>query len=100
KSFKELPMYPAISRDISVLLKQNISLDEVIDGIKAQAGLILESIKIADFYKGKQIPVGFIGVTVSCVYRSPERTLLESEITPLHAKIVEFLMEKYEAKLR
>ncbi len=100
KSFKDLPMYPEISRDISVLLKQDVSLDEVIDGIKAQAGLALESIKVADFYKGKQIPSGFIGVTISCVYRSLERTLLEAEVAPLHERIVEFLRTKFEAKLR
>ena len=50
KSFKELPAYPAIARDISVLLKQDVSLDEVIAGIKTQAGPALESVKIVDFY--------------------------------------------------
>jgi len=100
KSFKELPAYPAIARDISVLLKQDVSLDEVIAGIKTQAGPALESVKIVDFYKGKQIPGGFIGITISCVYRSLERTLLETEVAPLHEKIVALLEAKFEAKLR
>jgi len=100
KIFKELPGYPSINRDISIVLKQDVSLEEVLEAVKQQAGLLLESIRVADFYKGKQIPSGFIGVTISCIFRSPERTLLESEVAPLHAQIIEFLAKKYEAKLR
>jgi phenylalanyl-tRNA synthetase beta chain len=100
RRFAPLPVYPAISRDVSFILKEELAIEEVIKSIRDKAGPLLRQVKIADFYKGKQIASGFKGLTLSCIYRSDQRTLTEIEINPVHSGIVEVLREKFQAQIR
>lgn len=98
--FKPLPSYPGISRDISLLLNENIKASEIFATIRENAGTLLENIEVVDVYKGKQIPRGYRSLTVSCFYRSNERTLTEDEITPLQLRVTDILKEKFGAQIR
>lgn len=100
KKFSALPIYPGISRDISFVLKDDIEVTGILEVIKEKAQPLIKEVKIADYYKGKQIPSGFKGLTISCFYRSDERTLTESEITPLHNAISQALVDKFKVQLR
>lgn len=100
KKFIGLPAYPGILRDISFLVKEEVSAADIIKTIRRQANALLSEIKIVDYYKGKQIPQGFKGLTISCLYRSPERTLTEEEISPVHAEISGLLKDKFAAQMR
>ena len=100
KAFCSLPKYPGISRDISFVLKEGVALKEVLDALRAQARPLLAETQLTDYYKGRQIPDGFRGLTVSCLYRSPERTLTEEEVNPLHAQALTLLTERFGAKIR
>ncbi|MDP2941666.1 MAG: phenylalanine--tRNA ligase subunit beta [Candidatus Omnitrophota bacterium] len=100
KQFQPLPKYPGISRDISFVLKEGTALKELLEAMQAKAGALLAEARLTDYYKGKQIPEGFRGLTVSCLYRSPERTLTEEEVAPLHAGVLALLTERFGAKIR
>jgi phenylalanyl-tRNA synthetase beta chain len=100
KRFVRLPIYPAILRDISFILKEEIPTEEVLMSIKDKAGSLLRQVKVADYYKGRQISTGFKGLTISCTYRSDQRTLTETEINPMHADIINLLKEKFQAQIR
>lgn len=100
KKFTRLPVYPGISRDISFILKGEISAASVLKYIQDKTATLLRQVSITDYYKGKQIPPGFKGLTVSCFYRSDERTLTEAEINPLHAQVEQLLQEKFSAQIR
>ncbi len=100
KKFTPLPIYPGISRDISLVLKEGIPIDAVLEEIKKQSGPLLEEVKVIDYYKGKQIPLGFKGLTISCFYRSGDRTLTEPEINPLYLKTTKILVDRFGAALR
>ena len=100
KKFRSLPIYPGISRDISIILKEEFSAGDVLREIRQKAGSLLEDVKITDFYRGKQIPDGFKGLTISCFYRSRQRTLSDEEVSPLHAQVSENLVEKFQVKFR
>jgi len=100
KEFAPLPKYPGITRDISFILKEGLSLKETLDTLQAKGRPYLCRIRIADYYKGKQIPPGYRGLTVSCLYLSEERTLTEAEINPLHNLICRLLTEQFSAKIR
>jgi len=56
--YKGLPKYPAVTRDIAMLVKDEVMVKEIEDIIKQRAGKILESVKLFDVYKGKQVPEG------------------------------------------
>ncbi|MDD5119770.1 MAG: phenylalanine--tRNA ligase subunit beta [Candidatus Omnitrophica bacterium] len=100
KKFASLPKYPAITRDISFVIKQDIAVRDLLIAIEEKGAPLLRSAKIADYYQGKQIPAGFIGLTVSCVYRLDERTLTEEEVNPLHNTVCSLLEERFGIKLR
>jgi phenylalanyl-tRNA synthetase beta chain len=100
KRFTALPLYPGISRDISIVLKEEVPVEDVLGAIKDNAGPLLKEAKITDYYKGKQIPPGFKGLTISCLYLSPQRTLTEAEINPVHSSISLGLIERFAATIR
>ncbi len=100
KVFKPLPVYPAITRDISFVVKNSIKVEDILRIVKQNGADLLESANVSDYYKGKQIPNGFKGLTISCVYRSFERTLTESEVNPLNTQITSILIDKLGVKLR
>ncbi len=100
KTLVPLPMYPAISRDISLVLKEEIKVEDILQAIREKAGPLLKEVKIIDYYKGKQIPAGFKSLTISCLYRRDERTLTEMEVNPMQASVVNAMLEKFGAKIR
>jgi len=100
KKFISLPLYPGITRDLSILVKEEVSLSAILSEIKEKAGLILEEVKLSDFYKGKQVPAGFKSLTISCFFRSAQRTLVETEVQPVLSAISQALSEKFSAQFR
>jgi len=100
RRFAPLPIYPVVSRDISLVLKEGIRAADILEAIRDKAGPLLQEVKITDYYKGKQIPAGFKGLTISCLYRSDERTLTEVEINPIQTALGGILAERFGAKIR
>jgi len=100
KKFLDIPKYPAITRDISFTINEDIPVQGLLVAIEAKGAPLLDQVKIVDYYQGKQIPVGFKGLTISCIYRLDSRTLTEEEIAPLHNDICSLLEERFGIKLR
>lgn len=100
KKFINIPKFPAITRDISFVMKNDISVKALLAAIKENGGPLLSQVRVSDYYQGKQIPQGSKGLTISCVYRLDERTLTEEEIAPLHSQICVLLKEQFAINLR
>ncbi len=100
KKFLSPPKYPGITRDISFILKTDIEINTVLKAMRESNFTLLRSIRIVDYYKGPQIPADYRSLTISCLYRSDERTLTEEEINPLHAEIRNILSGRFSAKIR
>ncbi|MCR1935362.1 phenylalanine--tRNA ligase subunit beta [Clostridium tepidum] len=100
RKYKELPKFPAVTRDIAVIVDDTVLVQEIENIIKNCGGNILESIHLFDVYKGKQIPEGKKSIAYSIVYRNSQRTLKDSEVNKVHDKIVRTLEYKLGAQLR
>jgi len=100
KKFLDIPKYPAITRDISFLIDEGVSVKGLLMAIEVKGVPLLNQAKIVDYYQGKQIPAGFKGLTISCIYRLDSRTLTEEEISPVHNDICSLLKERFGIKLR
>jgi len=100
KKFTPLPKYPGITRDISFVLKDDLSVKDILLALNQKGKPLLSDIRITDYYKGKQIPAGFRGLTLSCFYSSNERTLTEKEIQPVQDLLCETLMQTFGVKMR
>jgi len=100
KKFSGIPKYPVITRDISFVIKDDLSIKDLLAAIQEKGARLLQQAKVVDYYQGKQIPAGFKGLTISCIYRLNERTLTEEEINPLHNEVCSLLKERFDIKLR
>lgn len=100
KKYKALPKYPAIVRDIAIVLDKDIMAQEIEETILNQGKGLIDEIKLFDIYEGEQVPEGMKSVAYSIVYRSYERTLKDEEINELHLNIIKELEERFNAKLR
>jgi phenylalanyl-tRNA synthetase beta chain len=67
-------------------------MGRVINGLKRIE--YVESVKIIDIYKGKNIPEGFVSVTISLVLRSTESTITEAQMNGVLEKVRAFLIEE------
>ena len=100
KKFSNIPKFPGITRDISFVIKNDVSVKDLLLAIESKGVPLLRQAKVADYYQGKQIPQGFKGLTISCIYRLDERTLTEEEINPLHNEICSLLKERFDVNFR
>ena len=101
---KPASLYPASTRDISLLVNKAKSSAQVErdirDSVKAAASLnnlnlnILENLKLFDVYQGKGIPEGFVSLAYSLSYRLNDRTLKDDEVESLHNSVRENLTQK------
>ena len=98
--FKELPKFPAVQRDIAMLVKDDVIVKEIEDIIKAKGGKLLESIQLFDVYKGKQIKEGYKSVAYNISFRAKDKTLTDDEVNSPMKKIVAELRDKLDAELR
>ncbi|WMJ76736.1 MULTISPECIES: phenylalanine--tRNA ligase subunit beta [unclassified Sedimentibacter] len=98
--YAPLPKYPAMVRDIAVVVDDNVLVGDMITDIEKINPHLIESVKLFDVYKGDHIEEGYKSCAFSVTYRNKERTLKEKEVENIHKKILEELASKYEAKLR
>jgi phenylalanyl-tRNA synthetase beta chain len=100
RKFSNIPKFPAINRDISFVIKNDISVKALLAAIEEKGAPLLRQARVADYYQGKQIPEGFKGLTISCIYRLDERTLTEEEVNPRHNEICSLLKERFDVNFR
>lgn len=100
KSYNPLPKYPSTSRDIALIVKDEVFVKQIEDIIKANGGGLVESYKLFDVYKGAQIEEGHKSIAYSITYRSKDKTLTDEDVAKVHDKILSELSEKLNANLR
>ncbi len=100
KKYKAIPKYPAIERDIAILVKDDITSMQIENIVKETAGSLLETVKMFDMYKGKQITEGFKSVAYELIFRADDRTLVDEEVNKIFNKVLKALEEKIGAQLR
>ncbi len=91
KTFTPLPKFPAVTRDLALICKDETTSGEIEKKIKALAGPCLEKIEIFDVYKGAQVALGHKSIAYALVLRSEEKTLGESDIEAIMTNIIDGL---------
>lgn len=91
RSFKAVPKFPAVNRDLALLVKEDIMVGELEKVMKAKGGKNLESLQLFDVYQGKQIEEGYKSVAYAITFRATDRTLAEEEINGAMKRILKGL---------
>lgn len=87
RKYAGIAKFPAVSRDISMVVPKQVLAGEIEDVIIQRGGKILESCQLFDIYEGAQIRSGFKSMAYSITFRAKDRTLEEGDITAAMKKI-------------
>ena len=88
RKYTGLAKFPAVSRDLSMVVPKEILAGQIEDMIVQRSGKILESCQLFDIYEGSQIAEGFKSMAYSITFRAKDHTLEEKEITSVMNKIL------------
>jgi phenylalanyl-tRNA synthetase beta chain len=99
-SYCPLPKFPAIARDLALVVPEDISAQSVTDFIVREGGALLANVWLFDVYTGEQVEPGYKSLAFSLVYRSQERTLTDNEIEPAYKSLVDVANVMLGAKAR
>ncbi|KAA3661489.1 MAG: phenylalanine--tRNA ligase subunit beta [Calditrichaeota bacterium] len=100
KKYVEISRFPAIDRDIALVVDKTIPAQAILETIENTSGKLLRKLLLFDVYEGKGITKGKKSLAFSLEFQSPDRTLKETEINQLMDKILSTLNKKYSAELR
>ena len=98
--FIEITKFPAVSRDVALLLKAEITHQEVLDAIQAAGVKRLTDIKLFDIFSGDKLGVGLKSMAYSLTFQNPEASLTDEEVAKYMEKIEKSLTEKLGAEVR
>ena len=98
--FTEITKFPAVSRDVALLLKAEITHQEVLDAIQAAGVKRLTDIKLFDIFSGDKLGVGLKSMAYSLTFQNPEASLTDEEVAKYMEKIEKSLTEKLGAEVR
>src|SRR5262249_2465838 len=84
----ELPAFPPIERDLSLVVEESVTWNAVRSSVEAARPALLEAVEFVGTYRGKQIGAGKKSVTLRMRFRDPARTLRHDEVDPQVAAVV------------
>lgn len=98
--YQAIARYPALSRDLAVVVPEKIAADKIA-GIIARVGEnLLRQIRMFDLYRGKQVMEGYKSLAYSLTWQADDRTLTDEEVNALHQEIEVALSRELGADLR
>jgi phenylalanyl-tRNA synthetase beta chain len=97
---RSLPRFPAIVRDLSILVDNGLPAATVRGTIRAAAPDTLVGVTEFDRYRGPGVPEGRVSLSLRLTFRSPDRTLTDAEADAAMAGIVEALASAHGAVRR
>ncbi len=98
KKYQSIPRFPSITRDIALVIDEQVSYQQVQDII--QGSPLVNKATLFDIYNGEQIPEGKKSFAIRIVYQSPDRTLTDEEVNKPHQKLLDRLHRELGASLR
>ena len=98
--YQSPPKYPAVERDLAVIVPDEVSHREILEEIRDCCGDLLEAVELFDVYRGEQIAADRKSMAFAMLFRSDDRTLTDVEISSVQDKVLRRLVKRYRAELR
>jgi phenylalanyl-tRNA synthetase beta chain len=98
--YQTLPRYPAVQRDLALIVPDVVTAGEVEAAIRAMRLPLLTRVVLFDVYTGDQIGPGRRSLAWSLTFQAPDRTLRDGEVNELHRGIVSELVKRFPAEVR
>ncbi|MGD8471848.1 MAG: phenylalanine--tRNA ligase subunit beta, partial [Desulfobacteraceae bacterium] len=99
KQYRPIPKFPAIFRDITIIVDNDIETQKIIAEGYKQAEALVESFNLVSVFEGKPIAEDKKSISLRVTYRSPYKTLQDEDVTPIHQSIADRLVRAFKAGL-
>ena len=97
---KALPRFPAVSRDLALVMDESVEVGPLMAAIRKAAGKLIEDVKLFDIYRGAQLGEGRKSVAFALSFRAADRTLADNDIAGAMKKILAVCENDYNAVIR
>ena len=98
--YMPVPRLPAIQRDLSVVVAESVTWEQLESAARGAAGELMEALSYVGAYRGKQVGSGRKSITMRLTYRHGERTLRHEEVDASVAAVVAEMKKQFDAELR
>ena len=98
--YQEISKYPAVSRDLALLLDKDVSFAQVVQIAKQTEKKLLQRVELFDVYEGKNLPEGKKSYAVNFILQDAEKTLNDKAIDAIMQKLIKQLTTQLGAELR
>jgi phenylalanyl-tRNA synthetase beta chain len=98
--YEPLPRFPAVQRDLAIVVAGDVTADDVEDAIRGMNVPLLTRISLFDVYTGGQVGAGKRSLAWSLTFQAPDRTLTDAEVNRLHERIVAETVRRFGAEVR
>ncbi|MFZ5571942.1 MAG: phenylalanine--tRNA ligase subunit beta [Thermodesulfobacteriota bacterium] len=99
KNSRQLPKYPSVSRDLTLIIDKRIAAVDILSKIESAEQQLVEDIILFDVYEGRPIPDDKKSISIRLVYRSAEMTLEDDLVNRVHGDITRNLLAAFHAAL-
>jgi phenylalanyl-tRNA synthetase beta chain len=99
KTARQLPKFPASTRDITIITDKNIEAISILEKINNTGEKLIEKTHLFDIFEGASVPAGKRSVSIRITYRSSEKTLEDGEVNNIHKNITDWLTMEFGASL-
>ena len=98
--FKELSKFPSVSRDLALLINNNVEFADIVQIARQTEKKLLKKVELFDVYTGKNLPEGKKSYAVNFILEDDQRTLNDKQIDAIMQKLQHNLTTKLGAELR
>ena len=99
-SFKEISKYPAVSRDLALLLDKQVEFAQIEAIAYKTERKYLKSVELFDVYEGKNLPEGKKSYAVNFILQDEQKTLTDKQIEAIMNKLIANIKKELNAELR
>ena len=98
--YSAVSKFPAVTRDIAIIVKDDVSITNLTRSMKKAGGSILTNVDVFDVYKGEHVQQGYKSVALTMTFVDPTKTLVDATINELFNKVYAQLQKDYNAIMR
>lgn len=98
--YTEIAKYPAVSRDLALLIDQNVEFAQIEEIARQTEKKLLKKVELFDVYEGKNLPAGKKSYAVNFILQDTEKTMGDKQIEAIMNKLIANLKQKLGAELR
>ena len=98
--FTEIAKYPAVSRDLALLIDQNVEFAQIEEIARQTEKKLLKKVELFDVYEGKNLPAGKKSYAVNFILQDAEKTMGDKQIDAIMQKLIANLKKQLGAELR